>query len=96
MFVILLKYKKPIEIVDQFVAEHRNYLDTCYTNNSLFVSGPKNPRTGGVLISALTDKNAVDELIKADPYYQHDIAEYEIIEFIPVKYHKDFAKFIKK
>lgn len=96
MFVIIIKYKQPLEIVDKYVVDHRNYLDTYYANNALVVSGPQNPRTGGILISSLNDKQAVNDLIQADPFYLHGVADYEVIEFNPVKYHKDFESFIKR
>jgi uncharacterized protein YciI len=58
------------------------------------VSGRKNPRTGGVIISQLKDRNQLENILKNDPFYIHEIAEYEIIEFIPGKYHPDFSAFI--
>ncbi len=87
MFVILIHYTKPLETIDQYLAEHRQYLQTCYTNNQLLVSGPKIPRTGGVLISHLKDRYAVEKLVKNDPFYLHDVATYEIIEFNAVLHH---------
>jgi uncharacterized protein YciI len=95
MFIILLKYKKPIEIVDEHLDSHRNYLQECYAKNYFVVSGPRNPRTGGVLISQLTDQAKVEDILKDDPFYIHDVADYEIIEFKPVQYHQDFAEFLK-
>ncbi len=94
MFVILLSYKKPIETVDQYLVEHRNFLDEGYQNNYLLASGPRNPRTGGVLISPLKDKTILDNFIKQDPFYIHEIANYEIIEFEPVKYHPQIKSLI--
>jgi uncharacterized protein YciI len=95
MYIIQLTYKKSITIVDQYLLEHRAYLEECYKKNYLIASGPKNPRTGGILLSQVNDQLLLDDIIKNDPFYIHDIAEYEIIEFSPVKYHPDFAPFIK-
>jgi len=36
----------------------------------------------------------LQELIKEDPFYQNQVADYEIIEFIPTKFDADFEKFI--
>lgn len=96
MFIIILTYTKPIEIVDQYVQEHRTYLDECYAKNYLVVSGPQQPRTGGVLISSLTDRNLINQLIENDPYHKNDVAQYQVIEFLPVKYHNEFKSFINK
>jgi uncharacterized protein YciI len=91
----MLTYKKPLEIVDQYLAEHRDFLSEGYKKDYLIVSGPRNPRTGAVILSQLNDKAIVEDFFKDDPFYIHDVADYEIIEFAPVKNHKDFATFLK-
>jgi uncharacterized protein YciI len=94
MFIILLKYKKDLQIVDDYLGEHRAYLETGYQKDYLVVSGPFNPREGGVLVSQLKDRAQVEEFIANDPFKINDIAEYEILEFSPVKYHQNFASFV--
>ena len=94
MFIIILKYKKPLEFVDQYVKIHRAFLDQCYKNNYFVASGPQNPRTGGVIISHLKDRERLEKILKDDPFYTYEIADYELIEFNPIKYHPDFEKFI--
>ena len=94
MFIIELKYKVTIEKVDQYLVEHRNFLDTCYQKNHFIVSGPKNPRTGGIILSQLKDRAQLEKVLSKDPFSVHGIADYEIMEFTPVKFHSDFAKFI--
>ena len=96
MFVILLTYKKSLKVVDQHIPAHIDFLDNGYRSSYFLVSGRKNPRTGGVIVSQLNDRNQVEEIIKQDPFHIHGIADYEIIEFIPTKYHPDFSRFIEK
>lgn len=91
----MINYKKPLEIVEQYVAKHRSFLDEGYQKNYFVVSGPRNPRTGGVLLSQLDDREKLENILKQDPYYINDIAEYEFIEFTPVKYHSNFATFVE-
>ncbi len=95
MFIIMLNYKQPLEIVDEHLANHRSFLQEGYDKNYFIVSGPRIPRTGGILISQLDDRAKVEDILKDDPFYIHDVADYDIIEFTPVKYHKDFAPFLK-
>ena len=33
-------------------------------------------------------------ILKQDPFYVHNAADYELIEFTPIKYHPDFALFV--
>ncbi len=84
MLIVELIYKKPLDVVNQFLEEHRHFLDTLYNEGLLLASGPKKPRNGGVMI-AITDKNTMYDRLKADPFYKKDIADYRVIEFSPNK-----------
>jgi len=95
MFVIQLHYKAAIEKVDQYLIEHRNFLEAGYQKNYFIASGPKNPRTGGIILSQLKDQAQLEKCLREDPFSMHDIADYEIIEFTPVKFHADFERFIQ-
>ncbi len=95
MFVILVSYVKPIEMVDKFLVDHRDFLEQGYQKNYFVVSGPRNPRTGGIIISQLKDRQLLENILKQDPFAIHGIATYEIIEFTPVKFHTEFSRFIE-
>ena len=94
MFLITLNYKQPLEIVDQFLAEHRQFLEQGYAKNQFIVSGPKNPRVGGIILSQLTDREELMKVIKQDPFYINDVADFDVTEFVPIKYHQHFSQFI--
>lgn len=94
MFIIDITYKKPIDIVEKYLAEHRNFLEEGYQKDYFVASGPKNPRNGGIIVSQLKDRSQLETILKQDPFIVHDIAEYQFIEFEPVKFHKDFVSFL--
>lgn len=56
MLLVMGTYKKSIEIADKYLAAHRQFLDEGYKKNYFIVSGVKNPRTGGIIISQLKDQ----------------------------------------
>lgn len=95
MFIILVTFKKSREALSECLAEHRLFLDECYKKNHFIASGKNNIGTGGVIISQLTDKAHLEEVISEDPLYIKDIAEYKLIEFTPTKYHQAFSEFIE-
>ena len=35
------------------------------------------------------------QIINEDPFHQHNIAEYEVIEFFPTKYDPHFSSFME-
>ena len=82
-------------MVDKYIEEHREFLDNCYRKNYFIASGPKNPRTGGVIISQLSDRGSLEEILVSDPFSIYDIADYEIVEFLPTKYHAAFSTFLE-
>lgn len=95
MFIVEIVYKKPLGFIDQCLAEHRAFLEEGYKKNYFVASGPKNPRTGGIIISQLKNREQLENILKQDPFCLHDAADYNITEFDPVKYHVDFASFIE-
>jgi uncharacterized protein YciI len=94
MFIVTLTYKKPIELVDQYVVEHRAFLDQGYSSNFFIASGPQNPRTGGIIISQLKSREQLEAILQKDPFFINGIADYSIVEFEPVKYHPAFSHFV--
>lgn len=93
MYIILINYTKPIEEVNAVVADHRAYLDTLYSAGKLVCSGRRSTLTGGVLISHAKTREEIDNIIKDDPYNLKGVADYEVIEFTPGKFHPDFKIF---
>jgi len=85
MFIINLTYKVPLEKVDQFLNQHNEYLDKQYELENFLASGRKVPRTGGIILSKIHNKSEVEKIIEKDPFKINDLADYELIEFIPGK-----------
>ena len=86
MIVIKLTYKKPITEVDKYLQTHREFLDYHYKQGLLVASGPMNPRVGGIIIAATRDKKALETIMAKDPFALADVADYEFIEFTPIKH----------
>ena len=96
MFIVSLSYKKDIIEVEKFMEPHVQFLDKYYAEKKFIFSGRKNPRTGGIILARNVDRETLQEIIKQDPFYENEIADYDITEVIPTKYDEDFAVFIEK
>ncbi len=94
MFIVEINYKKPIEEIEKHLVAHRSFLEDGYQKNYFIASGPRNPRTGGIILSQLKDKAQLQSILAQDPFQLHDLADYSYVEFEPVKYHVDFKKFL--
>lgn len=95
MFIVSLTYIKPIEEVEKHIPEHIAFLDKYYALQKFICSGRKNPRTGGIIVANNVTESELREIIKEDPFWKHEIASFELIEFIPTKYDKRFEAFVK-
>jgi uncharacterized protein YciI len=95
MFIISLSYKKDISEVERFIESHIQFLDKYYTEKKFIFSGRKNPRTGGIILARNVEKDELIGIIQQDPFFQNEIADYDITEVIPTKYDPNFACFVE-
>lgn len=94
MFVAVLTYKVTIEKVEEHLNEHVEFLNEQYKAGNFIVSGRKVPRTGGVILSNMKSKSELEEVLAKDPFKINDVADYEIIEFVPTMTSKEL-EFLK-
>ncbi len=94
MFVVLLKYTKPLAEVDALMKDHVRFLEQCYSSGAFVASGRQVPRTGGVIIAATQSRDELEEIMSYDPFVREGVAAFEIIEFRTSLHHpclKPFA-----
>jgi uncharacterized protein YciI len=83
VFIILLSYIRPLQEIDRLLADHRSFLERHYASGHFLLSGRKEPRTGGVILAKAKNRDEVEAIIRSDPFYVAQTAEYEIVEFTP-------------
>ena len=81
--------------IDNYLQEHRQFLQENYNKGLLLVSGPKIPRNGGICI-AMTSLEDAQNLMKKDPFYIHNLTEYRFVEFEAVKMHEKVKQIFEK
>jgi len=94
MYILLLTYQKSLEEVEKHLNAHKVYLEKNYKAGNFIASGRRNPRIGGVILCKGVEKKEVENLIKEDPFYIHEVAKYDILEFQPSKFAEGFEKFL--
>ena len=83
MFIITSTYQKTKDIVDKFLAEHREFLDVYYKKGIFIASGRKASGDGGVILAKDSTKEEIEKILKEDPFSREKISKYEVIEFSP-------------
>lgn len=83
MFVVSLTYIRPLAEVDALLEQHRSFLERMYDAGVFLLSGRREPRTGGVILAQASSSAELSRLLAEDPFAIHDVASYEIMEFLP-------------
>lgn len=94
MFIFSITYLKPISEVEKYLPQHIDYLECHYQSGHFIASGRKVPRTGGIILCRAESREQAIAIMQKDPFYIQQIAQYELIEFIPTKFAKKFEVFI--
>lgn len=90
MFLVSLTYKVELAEVDKHIAEHVAYLEKYYDKGSFIASGRKVPRTGGIILAHAESREHLNDILQEDPFFQADVAGYEVTEFALSKVGKGF------
>jgi uncharacterized protein YciI len=93
-FMIEVTYKIPIEEIGERINLHRAYLQKGYDSGLLLMSGPMNPKTGGIVIAKAASQEEITAFFAQDPYRLLDLAEYRFVEFTPVKFTEAVAAWV--
>jgi len=82
LFIISLTYNVALTEVDKHLGGHNAFLKKYYANGTFICSGPKVPRTGGIILCKSDEYNYVKSVIRDDPFHINNVADYEITEFL--------------
>ena len=85
-FVVEITYTIPADQLGEITDLHRAFLQTGYDQGWLLCSGPRVPRTGGIVIARAPTLEDLQNFFTHDPYVHKGMATYNFIEFQPVKY----------
>ncbi|MCG7408146.1 YciI family protein [Paenibacillus sp. ACRRX] len=85
MYLVTITYTCPVESVDKYLDGHRAFLDMYYAADKFIISGPFEPRSGGLIVVDTEDEDELEAILSADPFYQHGVARYDRMQFRPTK-----------
>jgi uncharacterized protein YciI len=92
MFVIELTYKAALEDIDAHMTAHVRFLKKYYASGHFLVSGRQIPRVGGVILALGKDRQEIEAIVKEDPFHQHGLADFRIVEFRASQSAEDMPK----
>jgi uncharacterized protein YciI len=94
IFVVILRYIVPIDEIDSHRPAHLAFLDNLYAQGVFITSGTQQPRSGGIMLAKAESRAHLKKLLAEDPFYVHNLAEYQIFEFTPTRYSDKFKEIL--
>lgn len=85
LYLILLSYVRPLAEIDEHLEGHRAFLNKHYDAGHFLMSGPKQPRSGGVILASAGSEEEVSQWLAEDPFIQSGVASCEIVCWQPTK-----------
>ncbi|KJK22402.1 hypothetical protein UB46_21760 [Burkholderiaceae bacterium 16] len=83
LYLILLRYRAPLEELDRHLAAHRDFLHRHYAAGHFLLSGRQEPRVGGAILARGTSREEVAGWLAEDPFHREGLADYETIAWAP-------------
>ncbi|MCR8844645.1 YciI family protein [Paenibacillus sp. SC116] len=78
MYLVEIRYTKAIDEVAQHLQAHLAFLDRYYAAGKFLLSGPFEPRDGGIIMIDIDDEDEVKRIISEDSFYQHQVTDYSL------------------
>lgn len=94
MVIADLTYIESIDKIEHYLEAHRAFLDKYYKKGVFILSGRKNPRTGGMIISNLDTVSEMEKIIQEDPFFKQGLAVYRCIQLEPTRYADGIEKYL--
>jgi uncharacterized protein YciI len=85
MFVLIARYTKPAEEVDRLLDGHRAWIMKNMEAGKILLTARQVPLTGGLILARGESPEEIWEMIAEDPFHSSGSAEYEVLQFQPVR-----------
>ncbi|MGB0660891.1 MAG: YciI family protein [Mangrovicoccus sp.] len=83
LFIVDIHYIVPLDEIEAELEPHVEFLNKNYASGCFIASGPKVPRTGGVIIATAESPESLMQILASDPFHAKKLAKYTVTEFRP-------------
>lgn len=92
MYIVYLKYVRPLEEVEAVLDPHVAWLNKYFDAGVFITAGRKDPRTGGVLMVKDIDRERLNTILAEDPFQA--VAEYEVTKVNVTRSAEEFQSLV--
>lgn len=79
--MVELVYRVGLEQIDAHMKAHVAFLKKYYAAGNFLVSGRKVPRDGGIILAVAASREALEAIMREDPFCALGLADARVIEF---------------
>ena len=83
--MLLARYTRPADEVDRMLDDHKAWITRNAEAGRILLTARQVPLTGGLILARGDSEQAIWEMIREDPFHASGAAEYEVLEFAPVR-----------
>lgn len=81
LYIVELTYTVPLEKVEPLLEAHLAFVDEGYARGIFLMSGPKDPRDGGIILALAESGEALEAFLAKDPFWTEQVADFRITAF---------------
>ena len=85
MFLLRATYNRPIEEVDQLLEEHKAWIMKNFEAGRILLTARQVPLVGGIILATGGTEEDMVAMLEEDPFKRSGMAEYEVLEYAPVR-----------
>ena len=85
MFLLRATYNRPIEEVDQLLEEHKAWIMKNFEAGRILLTARQVPLVGGIILATGGTEEDMVAMLDEDPCKRSGMAEYEVLEYAPVR-----------
>ncbi|WP_170351909.1 YciI family protein [Ruegeria atlantica] len=81
LFVVDIEYIVPMNQVEPVIDSHMDFVHASYKDGRFLMSGPKVPRSGGLIVMTADSREEAEKYLEHDPFAQEKVAKFRVTEF---------------
>jgi uncharacterized protein YciI len=94
MYILFINpTRSPEELAPAFPA-HSEFLNSYVKVGKFILTGGLTARPAGMVLANVNSEDELKALLEEDPFVRQQLADYEVIEFKPSRYHESLASLL--
>jgi uncharacterized protein YciI len=85
MFLLRATYNRPIEEVDALLEDHKAWIMKNFDAGRILLTARQVPLIGGIILARGESAEEMWAMLDEDPFKISGMAEYEVLEYAPVR-----------